>query len=52
MHGKIWANSEGVDKGSTFSFSLPVANVDNLAHAKEFKIQAKGEAKTLEPAAI
>ena len=52
MHGKIWANSEGVDKGSTFSFSLPVANVDNLARAEEFKIQAKGEAKTLEPAAI
>ncbi len=37
MHGKIWASSEGLGKGSTFTFSLPVAS---------------GETKPLEPVAI
>lgn len=27
MHGKIWANSEGINKGTTFTFSLPIARV-------------------------
>ncbi len=29
-HGKIWANSEGLGKGSTFSFSLPVVETKGL----------------------
>lgn len=24
MHGRIWANSEGLNKGATFTFSLPI----------------------------
>lgn len=38
MYGKIWAQSEGLGKGATFTFSLPAAT--------------KGEAKGLEPVAI
>lgn len=28
MHGKIWVSSPGLDKGATFTFSLPVASKD------------------------
>lgn len=52
MHGSIWVNSEGVDKGSTFTFSLPVANEENLKHAKDFEVTTEGEVKPLEPVAI
>lgn len=52
MHGKIWASSEGAGKGSTFTFSLPVATAEVLAHASDFKIEAKGEAKGLEPVTV
>ena len=52
MHGKIRVFSEGMNKGSTFTFSLPVANAEILAHADEYKVKAKGEAKGLEPAVI
>ncbi len=52
MHGKIWVSSEGLDKGSTFSFSLPIANEQVLKHADEFKVKAEGEAKPLESVAI
>lgn len=52
MHGKIWAFSEGLNKGSTFIFSLPVANAEILSHADQYRIRAKGEAKGLEPVAI
>jgi signal transduction histidine kinase len=34
MHrGKIWVESEGKDKGSTFSFSLPIREVDKKVEA-------------------
>ncbi len=52
MHGKIWATSEGLNKGSTFTFSLPVASEEVLANASQFRVKAKGEAKGLESAAI
>lgn len=52
MHGRIWARSEGLEKGAEFSFSLPRATAEVLAHAEDFAIKAKGEAKTLEPVAI
>lgn len=52
MHGKIWANSEGIDKGTTFTFSLPVANEETLKAAGEFVLKAQGEAKPLETVAI
>lgn len=51
MKGKIWARSEGVDKGSTFTFSLPIAAEDTLKEAERYHI-APGEGKQLEPAAI
>lgn len=54
MHGRIWASSEGLNKGTTFTFSLPVASSQVLAHADQFKIKPKDgvEAKPLESATI
>lgn len=52
MHGRIWATSEGSDKGSTFSFSLPIATAGVLNNADNFKVKVEGEAKVLEPVAI
>ena len=54
MHGKIWAASDGEDKGTTFTFSLPVATADLLKNAEKYKIEPKDgmEAKPLEPASI
>lgn len=52
MHGSIWANSEGVNRGSKFTFSLPIATDENIKHADQFIIKAEGESKVLEPVAI
>lgn len=54
MHGKIRAQSEGVDKGAVFTFSLPVASDEILKHANEYTVEPKDgmEAKPLEPVAI
>ncbi len=52
MHGSIWAQSEGVDKGSTFTFSLPLATQDKLTHISSYQVRAQGEIKELEPAVI
>lgn len=52
MKGKIWASSEGLNKGATFTFSLPVASQENLSQVESYRVKAGGGAKQLEPVAI
>lgn len=52
MQGKITAHSDGLNKGSTFTFSLPVASTDILKDPQKYTNKVKGEAKFLEPVAI
>ncbi len=52
MKGKIWARSEGTNKGATFTFSLPVATEAVMKDAKDYGFKPQGEAKMLEPTAI
>lgn len=53
MKGRIWANSEGVGKGSTFTFSLPVARQEVVSQAEKFTRKVdEGSAKQLEPVAL
>lgn len=52
MHGQIRATSEGLNKGATFTFSLPIATPETVAQADKFSKRPVGEAKELEPAAI
>ncbi|EKD84987.1 MAG: Sensor protein [uncultured bacterium] len=52
MHGKIWASSEGLGKGTTFTVSLPVASAEVLKDIEKYSVAPKGEVKGLEPVAI
>lgn len=52
MGGKIWAVSEGTNKGATFTFSLPLATKEIVAQAEKFTKKVEGEVKQLEPVAI
>lgn len=52
MGGKIWAHSDGLNKGTTFTFTLPVATTATLEQASKFTNHVEGEAKILEPVAI
>lgn len=52
MHGKIWVESEGLNKGSVFTFSLPVASKETQQHVDEYTLKPAGEVKGLEPVAI
>lgn len=52
MKGRVWATSEGVGKGTTFIFTLPVASAKVLANAEKYHIKPQGEAKGLEPVSV
>lgn len=52
MGGKIKASSEGIGKGTTFTFSLPVATPALIKQAEDMRSIPRGEAKGLEPVAI
>lgn len=52
MGGKIWANSEGLNKGTTFTFTLPIATPATIQQAPKFTSHVDGEAKILEPVTI
>ncbi len=52
MKGRIWASSDGVNQGCTFTFSLPVANEETLKNAKAYELKPQGEVKTLESVAV
>ena len=52
MHGRIWAQSPGVNKGATFIVSLPIATPDTLKEVERYTVKPKGEVKGLESVAI
>lgn len=52
MHGKIWVQSEGLNKGATFTAALPVATPDVLKDIDKYWVKPKGESKALEPVAV
>lgn len=52
MKGSIRAESEGVDKGTTFTFTLPLATENLVKNITQYEVKAQGEAKPLEPVAI
>ncbi|MDD5147215.1 MAG: hypothetical protein PHV63_01525, partial [Candidatus Daviesbacteria bacterium] len=52
MHGKIRAQSEGLNKGTTFTVALPVATPAVLKDINKYQVKPEGEAKGLEPAVI
>lgn len=52
MHGKIWAVSDGVDKGTTITFSLPIATEDLIKMKEKFHIKPTGDVKSLETTVI
>lgn len=52
MRGRIWVTSEGLGKGATFVFSLPVATQEVLSHPEQYTVRVLGESKQLEPVAM
>ncbi len=52
MHGSVRVKSEGLNKGATFTVSLPVASPATLKNIALYTIKPQGEAKGLEPVAI
>lgn len=52
MHGSIRARSEGANKGTIFTVSLPVATPEVLRNIESFRIKPRGEIKGLEPVGI
>jgi len=52
MSGQISVKSEGVDRGTTFTFTLPIATSAVLQEAEKYHYKPEGEARLLEPVAI
>ncbi len=52
MHGRIWATSEGLNKGTTVKVALPVASTETLKNIDRYRVKPKGEGKGLEQVAI
>ncbi len=52
MHGRIWAQSAGLNKGATFIISLPVATESLIQNASGYRVKPAGVAKELEPVVI
>src|SRR3989344_2003526 len=52
MGGRIWAQSNGVNKGSVFTFSLPIATKEIQEKASKFVNKSLKGAKLLEPVAV
>lgn len=52
MKGTISVKSDGVDKGTTFTFTLPLATPGVLKEAEKYHYKPEGEARLLEPVAI
>ncbi len=52
MKGEISVTSEGVNKGSKFTFTLPVATKTVLAEAEKYRVKPENGVKLLEPVAI
>ncbi len=52
MGGRISATSEGLGRGTTFSFTLPVSTPQLIANASKLNFIPVGEVKTLEPVAL
>lgn len=52
MHGRIWATSQGVNKGSTFTVALPIATPDIIKDIDKYRVKPADNVKGLEPVAI
>lgn len=52
MKGKIWVESEGENKGTKFTFSLPAATPQVLKEAQKYQYKPEGGSRLLEPVAI